>query len=177
MPNQEKQDQINYGKLISHCWEDEGLKKRFIDSPVKVLKEYSLPVEDGVTYKVIDAPRLVHYVVLPHENTMNALQQVTKDLFQNLEKAKNKSFGEGAELRIIQNTAKVRYLVLPFPPHQLTAQEVSALGLNVGIAETPGVVNMTIVDVMNIAGLVSGCVSGGIITAVISNITTTVVVI
>jgi hypothetical protein len=60
MANQGKQDQLNYGKLISQCREDEESKKRFINSPVKVMKECGLPVEDGVTYKVIESPRLVH---------------------------------------------------------------------------------------------------------------------
>lgn len=113
-------------------------------------------------------------MVLPHENAPDALRQVTKVLFQNLEKAKNKSFGEGFELRIMRNTAKVRYLVLPFPPHRLTVKEVSALGLN---AETAGLLTSSTVmanitsEVLSMINItVSGLMSGGINTAVIINV-------
>ena len=61
-----KQNPIKYGEVIAKCWEDEAYKNRFIEDPESVLSEAGFVVEEGVTYKVIEQPKLVKYIVLPH---------------------------------------------------------------------------------------------------------------
>ena len=59
-----KQNPIKYGEVIAKCWEDEAYKNRFIEDPESVLSEAGFVVEEGVTYKVIEQPKLGDYVMV-----------------------------------------------------------------------------------------------------------------
>ncbi len=119
-----KQDLVKYGEVVSKCWEDEAYRKRFIEDPESVLSEAGITVEEGVTYKVIEQPKMVKYIVLPHENVKDGVQVVAKTLLA-IAEAKNVIIPEGAEARIIQNTDDTRYLILPASPKTLTKNELS----------------------------------------------------
>ena len=54
-----QQNLVKYGEIISKCWEDDAYKKRFIEDPEGVLTEAGFAVEEGVTYKVIEQPKMV----------------------------------------------------------------------------------------------------------------------
>ena len=69
-----KQNLMKYGEIISKCWEDEAYKKRFIEDPESVMAEAGMDIEEGVTYKVIKQPKLVRYIVIPHENVKEPAQ-------------------------------------------------------------------------------------------------------
>ena len=117
---------VRYGEIVAKCWEDEAYKKRFIQEPESVLQEAGIPLEEGINYKVIEAPKLVQYVVLPREEVMPALQFIVKRLLNKADKTE-KIVPEGCEVRIIQNTEDTDYLVLPASPKTLTAAELSAV--------------------------------------------------
>lgn len=119
-----KQNAVKYGEVISKCWEDEAYRKRFIETPEDVLTEAGYVVEEGVTYKVIEQPKLVKYIVIPHEGAKDAVQAVAKGLLNEAEK-KEVLIPESAEIRMIQNSEDTRYLVLPASPKSLTQHELS----------------------------------------------------
>ena len=118
-----KNNAMKYGEIIAKCWEDESYKKRFIEDPESVLSEAGFVVEEGVTYKVIEQPKLVKYLVIPHENAKDAMQALAKGLLNQAEK-KDVIIPEGVEVRIIQNTEDTRYMILPASPKTLTAAEL-----------------------------------------------------
>ena len=118
-----KQNPVKYGEVIAKCWEDEAYKKRFIEDPETVLSEAGFVVEEGVTYKVIEQPKLVKYIVLPHANAKEGVQTIAKG-FLNASENKDVVIPEGAEIRIIQNTEDTRYLILPASPKTLTEAEL-----------------------------------------------------
>jgi len=118
-----KQNAVKYGEVVSKCWEDEAYKKRFIEDPEGVLSEAGFVVDEGVTYKVIEAPKLVKYLVLPHTATKEAVQTIAKNFLNKVEKNAI-VIPEGAEVRIIQNTDDMRYMVLPASPKTLTQAEL-----------------------------------------------------
>ena len=118
-----KQNPIKFGEVVAKCWEDEAYKKRFIEDPESVLSEAGFVVEEGVTYKVIEQPKLVKYLVIPHENAKDAVQLLAKG-FLNQAESKDVIIPEGVEVRIIQNTDDTRYMVLPASPKSLTAAEL-----------------------------------------------------
>ena len=120
---EKKNPSVLYGEVISKCWEDETFKKHFVEDPESVLAEAGIPVEEGVTYKVIEAPKLVEYVVLPEENIQESIQNLTKRILAKADKG-NKILSEDVELRIVQNTEDTRYLVLPASPKTLTKAEL-----------------------------------------------------
>ena len=118
-----KQNAVIYGEVVAKCWEDETYKKRFIEDPEGVLTEAGFAVDEGVTYKVIEQPKLVKYLVIPHEDAKDAVQTIAKNLLNVAEK-KDTIIPEGAEVRIIQNTEDMRYMVLPASPKSLTSAEL-----------------------------------------------------
>ena len=118
-----KQNAVKYGEVVARCWEDEAYKKRFIEDPEGVLSEAGFVVDEGVTYKVIQQPKMVKYLVLPHADAKEAVQIIAKGFLNQVEK-KDVVIPEGAEVRIIQNTDDMRYMVLPASPKTLSAAEL-----------------------------------------------------
>ena len=118
-----KENLVKYGEVVAKCWEDEAYKKRFLEDPEGVLSEAGFVVDEGVTYKVIEQPKMVKYLVLPHEDTRDAVQTIAKGFLNAVEK-KDLVIPEGAEVRIIQNTDDMRYMILPASPKSLTAAEL-----------------------------------------------------
>ena len=118
-----KQNPLKYGEIISKCWEDESYRKRFIEDPESVFAEVGYVTEEGITYKVIEQPKLVKYVVIPHESAKETVQLISKALL-NAAEQKDVLIPEGAELRIIQNTEDIHYMILPASPKTLTQTEL-----------------------------------------------------
>ena len=121
-----KQNLLKYGEVIERCWEDEAYKKRFIEDPEEVLAEVGFVLEEGVTYKVIRQPKLVRYLVLPHEGSKGAVQLISRGLLNRAEQTNN-VIPEGVEIRIIQNSDEVRHLILPASPKTLTKAQLEAV--------------------------------------------------
>ena len=122
----EKNNAIIYGEVIAKCWDDENFKQKFLADPESVLSDAGFKLEEGVTYKVIEAPKLVQYLVIPHENPKEAVQKISAGLLNHVEK-NEQLLPEDSELRIIQNTDDVRNLILPASPKTLTAAELKAI--------------------------------------------------
>lgn len=121
-----KEKMIRYGEIISKCWEDEAFKKRFIAEPEAVLEEGGIEIEEGITYKVIEAPKGIEYVILPREDVKESLQNLAKGLLNAGDKG-DEILPDGLELRILQNTEEISYLVLPASPKTLTAAELKRI--------------------------------------------------
>ncbi|MBR5910275.1 MAG: hypothetical protein IKZ66_09930 [Schwartzia sp.] len=136
-----KQNPVKYGEVIAKCWEDEAYKKRFIEDPETVLSEAGFVVEEGVTYKVIEQPKLVKYIVLPHANAKEGVQTIAKG-FLNASENKDVVIPEGAEIRIIQNTEDTRYLILPASPKTLTEAELKMVAGGDSVKNATNVVNV-----------------------------------
>ena len=68
-----------------------GVKKRFVEDPEAVLSEAGFDVEEGVTYKVIEQPKMVRYVVIPYEGAQDAVQTFTKYLLNAAERRTSSS--------------------------------------------------------------------------------------
>ena len=121
-----KENAIKYGEIISKCWEDEAYREEFIRDPESVMLEKGIELEEGITYKVIQAPKLVEYFVLPYDNVREPIQNFAKFLLNKAEQS-DKIVPEGFEYRIIQNTEDVHYLILPASPKTLTAAELAQI--------------------------------------------------
>lgn len=144
-----KQNAVKYGEVIAKCWEDEAYKKRFIEDPEAVLTEAGFVVEEGVTYKVIEQPKLVKYLVIPHADAKEAVQIIAKGLLNRVEQT-NEIIPEGTEVRIIQNTDEVRHMILPASPKTLTQAELAMVAggdkvkLQTNVVQTAEVVTTTV---------------------------------
>jgi hypothetical protein len=118
-----KNNPVKYGEVVAKCWEDEAYKKRFLEDTEGVLAEAGFVLEEGVTYQVVEAPKLVKYLVLPHAETKAAVQKMTK-LFLNRVEKSDAVIPQGTEIRILQNTEDTRYLILPASPQSLSHAEL-----------------------------------------------------
>ena len=134
-----KKNAVKYGEVVSKCWEDEAYKKRFLEDPEGVLSEAGFALDEGVTYKVIEQPKLVKYLVLPHADTKEAVQAIAKGFLNQVEK-RDVVIPEGAEVRIIQNTDDMRYMILPASPKSLTAAELKMVAGGDSVATATNVV-------------------------------------
>ena len=134
-----KQNAVKYGEVVAKCWEDEAYKKRFLEDPEGVLSEAGFALDEGVTYKVIEQPKMVKYLVLPHADTKDAVQEMTKRFLNRVEQS-DAIIPEGAEVRIIQNTDDMRYMILPASPKSLTAAELKMVAGGDSVATATNVV-------------------------------------
>ena len=98
-----KENAIKYGEIISKCWEDEVYREEFIRDPESVMLEKGIELEEGITYKVIQAPKLVEYFVLPYDNVREPIQNFAKFLLN--KKAAATSCGSQSLDTIIVYTA------------------------------------------------------------------------
>ncbi|MBQ9376772.1 MAG: nitrile hydratase subunit alpha [Schwartzia sp.] len=180
-----KQDAVKYGEVVAKCWENEAYRKRFIEDPESVLAEAGVSLEKSVTYKVVEQPRGVKYIVLPCEGAKDAVQAVTKGLLTAAE-AKSALIPEGAEVRIIQNTENIRYMILPASPKNLSKQELSmaAGGNGTAVSESTSVVTVadlstavTQVDqvLLNVASQNVVCVEPTTASALLGTVVVTVI--
>ncbi|MBP5199223.1 MAG: hypothetical protein J6Z82_01045 [Schwartzia sp.] len=119
-----KQNAVKYGAVVAKCWEDEAYKKRFLEDPEAVLSEAGFVLDEGVTYTVIEQPKMVKYIVLPFENAKDTIQLIAKGLLNTAEK-KDVIIPEGMEVRMLQNTEDTRYMILPASPKTLTKTELA----------------------------------------------------
>ena len=141
----EKDTRVKYGELVPKAWDDEEFKKKFVEDPEAALAEAGLPVEEGVTYKVIEAPKDVQYLVLPAENVKEPIQSLTKGLLAKAEQG-DEIIPKDVEVRIVQNTDDIRYLILPPSPKTLSKADLGAVaGGDSGLpaAVCPGVTVVT----------------------------------
>ena len=120
---QKQEYAVKYGELISKCWEDEALKDRLLQAPEVVLAEFGFPVEDDVTYKVIEAPKNVRYIVLS-EQPKAELQARARSLLGAADKTET-ILPNGQELRVIQQAKDTRYIILPASPQALSSADVN----------------------------------------------------
>lgn len=158
---------VAYGEIISKCWEDESYKKEFVQDPETKMLEAGITLEEGVTYKVIEAPKMSQYLVLPHEDTKNAVQEIAKSFLNKSEKS-NVIIPAGFEIRIIQDTEDTRYLILPASPKTLTAAELSmvtggestAVKTDLEVAVTGVVAQTVLVGTTTVGGaeVIAACV-------------------
>ncbi len=137
-----KQNLVKYGEVVAKCWDDEAYKKRFLEDPESVLAEAGFAVEEGVTYKVIEQPKMVKYLVLPHADAKDAVQDLTKAFLNQVER-KDAIIPDGAEVRIIQNTDDTRYMILPASPKSLTKSELAAAAGGDSVQTYSNAVTMT----------------------------------
>ena len=122
----DKNNAVIYGEVIAKCWDDEDFKKKFLADPETVLADAGFKLEEGVTYKVIEAPKLVKYLVIPHEGAKEAVQKLSAGLLNRVESGQA-IIPEGIEVRIVQNTDDMRNLILPALPKTLTAAELKTI--------------------------------------------------
>ena len=79
--------------------------------------------------------------MIPHENAKDAVQAIAKELL-NASEEKDVLIPKGAEVRIIQNTENIRYMILPASPKSLTEAELQMVAGGDSVKNATNVVNI-----------------------------------
>jgi hypothetical protein len=97
--------------LTARAWKDEAFRKKLVSDPKAVLKEEGVDVPADLTIQVVeDGPKVKYVSITPDFRTHQDPQKVVafmKRVFP---------IPEGMEVRLVQSTDKVRYLVISHPP-------------------------------------------------------------
>ena len=103
------------GEIIAKCWQDDNFKKSFIENPKKYLVEAGLTIPDKIEVKVVEAGPKIMYSLLPRKVSMDFLQKMMKTLVNN-GMSSGLKLPESGELRFIQNTSSLQYIIIPAKP-------------------------------------------------------------
>lgn len=115
--------EITYGELVSRCWDDPDFKERFINDTKAVFIEAGIPVEENVEYKVVEGEANDIFVVLPHAQVAETVRELAKMLLSMVE-TDEEIVPEGERVVIVQNTEKLRYVILKKQPDVLSDAEL-----------------------------------------------------
>ncbi|NEX17842.1 MAG: hypothetical protein C1943_14795 [Halochromatium sp.] len=98
-----------YGAAIAKSWKDASYKQRLIDDPKAMLKEEGLDVPADVSVKVLEDSDQIKHIALPPD--MHQDHPDKDKLYAFLEKSF--PLESGQEIRLVQNSDKLRYLTIP----------------------------------------------------------------
>jgi|GEM_PF-6489827 len=105
------------GQIIARCWQDEGYKKSFLQNPKKEMQEAGIAIPENIKITVLENTSKIIYSVLPSQITTATLNQMAHNLI-NINISHSLKLPEGGELRFVQSSSKVHYVVLPERPVQ-----------------------------------------------------------
>ena len=100
--------------LTVQAWRDPAFKARLVHQPKEVLAEQGVKVPDGLTISVVEDTTRVKYVNLTRELDV---QDKTTGIAALMERLL--PIPAGHEVRFVQSTDQVRYIVLPVAPPNL----------------------------------------------------------
>ena len=117
--SESEQERVIAAGVIVNAWKDEAYRRKLIDDPGGVLREAGLTVPADCQITVLENTSTVSHIPIPSLEDMGVAH---KEQFM-AELAQLIPVPGGFEMRLHQNTASERFLVLPLSPHQ--AEELS----------------------------------------------------
>ena len=117
--SESEKDRVIAAEVIVNAWKDEAYRRKLIDDPAGVLQGAGLTVPADCRITVLENTSTVSHIPIPSLEDMGAddKEQFMAELAQLI------PVPGGFEMRLHQNTASERFLVLPLSPHQ--AEELS----------------------------------------------------
>lgn len=147
-------------QIIAKCWKDADYKAKLMAQPEAVIAEEGITVPAGTKFKVLEATPSVRY--LPISRHIDH----TKDGVLTQIIGKILPIPEGVEIRLVQSTETLRYIVLPMPPDSVNVQASSVADLSRLAAPASSVANVTQAVNVQTGVNVSTVVSAGEVVAV-----------
>jgi hypothetical protein len=72
--------EAKYSQLIAKAWTDEAFKKRFLEDPATVLKEYGMEMPSDMKVKVVEGTDEEVYLILPPRPSGELSEEDLRDL-------------------------------------------------------------------------------------------------
>ncbi len=106
--------------LLARAWRDPAWKRQFLSDPKAALAKEGIRIPAHITLKVVEDSPHVKYLGLTRDLSPRKDANRFVALFDLLT-----PIPEGTELRLVQSTDKVRYIVIPRPPASVNLQKAS----------------------------------------------------
>ncbi len=107
--------------VIARAWSDEQYLHRLVEAPRDVLAEEGYEVSPDVEVRVlVDEPRISHFVVTRQTTDATAVAEALATRFP---------IPDTEEIRLVQSSDQLRYLVVPRRPESLGARIEAELDL------------------------------------------------
>lgn len=149
-------DRVITAEVIAKAWKDDAYRARLIADPNKVLTEAGAKVPEGMTIQVVANSPTIANVVIPYAERW---EEAEETFFEGLRKIL--PLPAGIELRVVQNTKDVRYLVLPLSPDmgELSEEDLMAVAGGGTGANVNNAVNVNDGANVNVGGNVNAGVN------------------
>jgi hypothetical protein len=112
--SQSEQDRVVVAEAIFNAWKDETYRERLIDDPTAVLGGAGLTLPAGCRVTVVVNGDDIWHLSIPRSEDLAAgdAERLAAELVTML------PLPDGVELRLHQDTADERFIVLPLPPDE-----------------------------------------------------------
>jgi hypothetical protein len=107
-------------ETIAKTFENKSLRSEFLTNPKQVLKKAGANIPDSVKLNVLESTENIFYVVLPPAEQNAQFKAKTQASLAKLDKLTS-----GKEVRIVRNSAKNQYIVLPPAPSTAAGGKLS----------------------------------------------------
>ena len=111
--------------VMARSWMDSSYKEKLVSHPREVLTELGLSVPEGYKLVVLTNTPFISYITLPLATKLT--QDEVDESLAHLRHAL--PIREGHEVRLVQNTEKTHYIVLPAPPLNIQSSSLTQLQL------------------------------------------------
>ncbi len=129
--------------VVAKAWKDAGYRASLLQNPAAAIKEEGLSFPPDVTFKVLENTATVRYLPLSRsldlDNDINQIKFLFSHLFP---------LPAGDEIRLVQSTDTIRYIVIPMLPKNVSAETTSEMELSL-YAKADGV-TVTVTDVATV---------------------------
>jgi hypothetical protein len=107
--------------VVSRAWRDADYLERFVGRPREVLAEAGFEADPAVELRVlVDTPAVTHVAVTRQTTEVGDLARTLAPMFP---------VPADTQIRVVQSTDEIRYIVVPLAPEGLSAQIDAELGL------------------------------------------------
>ena len=122
-------DRTIYAMMVARIWKDPNYRQQFLADPKTALSREGIKITNGAKLEVVEDTAAVKYVVLSSDS--DPQQQLAAQL----------PLPEGRELRLVQNTDQLRYVVIPAAPAGVVAlgsshSELMSMAADAGVEAT-----------------------------------------
>ena len=109
-----------YAMVVARIWKDPDYKQSFFADPQGTLSKEGIHINHGAKVQVVEDTPAVKYINITRNADPLQSQQQLAELMDKL-----LPIPEGRELRLVQSTEMMRYVVIPAPPAGVIAMGAS----------------------------------------------------
>jgi hypothetical protein len=125
-------DRTIYAMMVARIWKDPDYRQKFLADPRTILTKEGINIGNGSNLQVVEDTQTVKYVILAPDADLQESQRKLESLLP---------VQEGHEVRLVQSTERLRYVVIPAAPAGVVAlgashSELLSMAADAGVEAT-----------------------------------------